>query len=240
MNIANELDSEFFDRALEETMDLLAGMAFTCRAGGYRQGAYSAVSVLATRAKDAQAYRIQVICHDPGHIGIDWDGVPLILIDRKSGDERISFLDGRGRAEFTVAIPADDELAFSPVPSTRLARVHIPQHMVSGDFAGVPEPGRHWNVTSVCPDGSLSAVAEVVGHGQFRISVQAHKEDIRNGLVQVILRSKVDPSDIWLAKRIPLDLNNGYSGHWSGQIGAGELKDRTTEAILLVFPYKRK
>jgi len=235
----NESGPNVLERALTEAMSLLGGAEFNTHFGDYRQGDLSAVSVMVSPASGNGPTWIHVICHDPGHMGIDWDGIPLVLIDRKTGDERISFLDARGRAKFNVEIPSENELGFMAVSVRSLARVEVPSGIVSGDWAPLNHPAG-WNVSGNSPDGSLTAVAEVVGQGFFRIAVRALTEEMRNREVQVILRSKVDPSDVWLSKRIKLDLNDGERGSWSGRVGEEELAGRTSEAMLLVFPCKRK
>jgi hypothetical protein len=237
----NDLSTSIFERALNEAIDLLAAARFNTRAGWYQQGELSAVTVMVSPAKEEGATRVQVFCHDPGHMGIDWDGILLLLIDPKTGDQRPGFLDARGRVEFTVRIPSENELGLLAVPVKSLARVEVPAEMLRGPgFA--PAQGRPpiSNVSGRSPDGAISAVAEVVGQGRFTIRVQAHTPEMLYAEVQVILRSKVDPSDVWLSKTIQLDLNNGERGTWSGQLGRGNLQHRPSDAMLLVFPCKRK
>ena len=81
-NMTDSTHSELADRALEEAMALLADVRFSTVRGAYRQGELSAVSVMLEEDSEAGVHHIRVMCHDPGHLGIDWDGLPLYLIER--------------------------------------------------------------------------------------------------------------------------------------------------------------
>ncbi len=76
----------------------------------------------------------------------------------------------------------------------------------------------HWNAIGQYSGRGVSAVAEVIGEGRIRISVRALVQELRNATVLVVLRSLADPADLWVTRRIKLDLNDGYQGHWSGTL----------------------
>jgi len=145
-----ELELDLADRALEEAMALLADVHFSTSRGAYRQGELSAVSVMLDEDSEAGVHHIRVMCHDPGHLGIDWDGLPLTLIERPSGKNWPGFLDLRGRAEFRVAVSDESDLGFGKLnPNgihgrlTRAARQKPGELHRPGDFRirnGVPLP----------------------------------------------------------------------------------------------------
>lgn len=232
----NDLGTSIFERALNETMDLLAAARFNTRFGSYQQGELSAVTVMVSPASEGDATRVQVICHDPGHLGIDWDGIPLFLIDHTTGDERPGFLDARGRAGFNVRISSENDLGLLAVPVRHLAKVEVPKEMIKAQFAQHAPQGK---VSAFSPDGAVSADAEVVGEGLLRITIKALIPEMRNAEVRVILRSKADPSEVWLSRKIKLNRNDGERGSWSRKIGEEELRNRRSAATLLVFPVKR-
>ena len=92
----------------------------------------------------------------------------------------------------------------------------------------------HWNLSGLSSDRTISAVAEVVGHGRIRISAQAFVEERRNATAHVVLRCAVDPSDVWIAKDITLDLNDGYLGMWSGAVQNNSAMHHLADAELVV------
>ncbi|HYW81931.1 MAG TPA: hypothetical protein VFB30_01665, partial [Spirochaetia bacterium] len=127
-----ELGLDLADRALEEAMALLANVRFSASRGAYRQGELTAVSVMLEEDSEAGVHHIRVMCHDPGHLGIDWDGLPLTLIERPSGKDWLGFLDARGRAEFVVAVSAESDLGFGELNPNGLAKVEVPSSLVTG------------------------------------------------------------------------------------------------------------
>lgn len=96
-----------------------------------------------------------------------------------------------------------------------------------------------WNVESLSRDGTLSAVAEVIGQGRIRVSVRAFAPELQNSSVSIVLRSKSNPSDVWLSKKITLDLNHGLIGLWTGPIGIADSNIRGTDAAIVVKPVER-
>jgi hypothetical protein len=227
--------SNLAERALDEAMALLAEVQFDSARGAYRQGELTAVSVMVDPESDPNACHIRVMCHDPGHLGINWGGLPLILIDRKTGEGPIKFLDRVGRARFTVTAAREAMFGFAFIDHGSIYSETVPAAVFAGHFAtGVPR----WKVQGQSRDRTLSAVAELLGLGQLRITVEAYSPEMRNSTVQVILRSAGDPSDVWLRKKLELDTDEGRRGSWSGRIGVGELRNRATDATLVVFACK--
>jgi hypothetical protein len=239
-----ELELDLADRALEEAMALLANVRFSVSRGAYRQGELTAVSVMLEEDSEAGVHHIRVMCHDPGHLGIDWDGLPLTLIERPSGKNWLGFLDARGRAEFVVAVSAESDLGFGELNPNGLAKVEVPSSLVTGHAEIVGAP-RIWQVSGLSRDGSLSALAERKGvQGNIWITVRADVDKfpaLRNGEVQVVLRSNWSRS-VWLQARIGLNLRGGSEGHWEGRVKVphSEFENRPADATLLVFAAQRE
>jgi len=239
-----KLELGLADRALQEAMALLADVHFSTSRGAYRQGELSAVSVMLEEDSEAGVHHIRVMCHDPGHLGIDWDGLPLTLIERPSGKDWLGFLDARGRAEFVVAVSVESDLGFGELNPNGLAKVEVPSSLVTGRAEKVGAP-RIWQVSGLSRDGSLSALAERRGaQGNIWITVRANVDKfpaLRNGEVQVVLRSNWSRA-VWLQAKVGLNLREGSEGHWEGRVKVphSEFENHPADATLLVFAAQRE
>jgi len=231
--------SALASRALDEAMELLAEVEFDAVRGAYRQGELTAVSVMVDSQSDPEVCHIRVMCHDPGHLGIGWDGLALFLVDRETDEERIGFLDHRGRAEFVAAMHGSRGFGFSGVKVAGLTNVLVPAGMLGDGHlepSGVPPP--EWRVEGSSPDGALYAQVEALGHMQLEITVRADINRfpaLRFAKVHVVLRSRSNPSEIWLHSTITLEGEDGAAGSRRDRIKIPGLGGRAAEGMLLVF-----
>src|SRR6266540_3323198 len=99
MSSANNPEvASFLESALQEGLALLASASFNIRRGYYSQGSLTAVSVtVRPHAVEVDTVSIQIICYAAGHLNVYWDGVPIILLEHNTGDERLAFLNAQGR-----------------------------------------------------------------------------------------------------------------------------------------------
>lgn len=225
------------NRALDEAMALLAELEFDAVRGAYRQGELTAVSVMVEPAEETGTCHVRVMCHDPGHLGIDWDGIGLILVERPLGEWFFGSFDGRGRVEFRIPAPAGSAFGFERLNSP--VEVEVPRTMFRGDFKPADAQPAPKQVKGKSPDGSLSASARVAGPQQiFKITVEADLAKfpaLRNAEVRVVLRSKLNPSEIWLKAKIKLEFEDGSKGYWSGRVNLPSTGNLPADAMLLVF-----
>jgi hypothetical protein len=126
-----------------------------------------------------------------------------------------------------------------PINPNSVRRPNPGTSIATGLAAGAPVRGLHCNFASLSPDKTLSAVAEVIGHGRIRITVQAFAPEARNSTSAIVVRSKTNPATVWLCKQITLNLNDGWVGDWSGPIGNAGSDFRPADAALAIMAIKR-
>ena len=232
------------DRALEEAMALLSEVRFDTVRGSYRQGDLTAVSVMVDSESSPGICHIRLMCHDPGHLGIEWDGIPIVLRELQAGEvgtskEHVWFLDSRGRTEFRLETHDDSTFEFSEVGLLGLTSVPVPASMLGdGQMAPADAPPPEWNIEGTSPDGALRAQVEALGRGRLEITVHANVTQfptLRYAKVHVVLRPRSNLSEIWLQTTISLEGEDGAAGSCREEVEIPGLEGRAADAVLVVF-----
>jgi hypothetical protein len=227
--ISNNVDeqlSELLETARLECMNLLDSARFSTWRDCHLNGSLAGISIL-VRPDRAQpdTCRIDVICQSAGQLRIDWERVPLELVDSET--DRVlarGVLDSGGRSRFTV--PSDTQerrLRFrNPVVTLEVPALAFA-------MCGGPPPDLERSKQS----GQLSIVyaieGEVPGQRTLKITVRSLEPSLRGGKVRVEIRSKRSPK-IGHSKDIDLVYEEGEVGEWEireeilGITDAGDLK----------------
>jgi hypothetical protein len=210
----DEQSFELLERARLECLNLLDSARFSTWKGLHLNGALTAISILPRPDReDPDTCRIELICHGAGHIRVEWERVPLELVDTES--ERVLYrgvLDARGRSMFKVP---------SGGPQERYLRFRHPEPPdVEFEFraellalaGGGPD-----ELPPLKESDRLSVELILVPERTLRIIVKALDASLQNGAVVVDIRSR-QTSAIAYSATIPLEFDEGMRGKWDIQV----------------------
>ena len=95
MNSLDDAANAFLEAAVEEALDLLNTASFSLQQP-YHAPRFCHECLGFRRipmAREPGTLRVQVLCFAAGHLAVGWDGVPLVLIETSSDDERLEWLE---------------------------------------------------------------------------------------------------------------------------------------------------
>lgn len=223
MNSVNDAANEFLEAAVEEALDLLNDAIFDQRRSYHAEGSVTGVSVVVNpSAAEVGTVRVQVFCYTAGHLATNWDGLPLVLIDKSSGDERLAFLDARGRAEFILRLVPDTTEFKLEALGPALIMESVSELSVAHFGANPREP---LILHAASRDGRLEAKAEEKGE-VLDITVTSLNPVLYNSSVHIVLRS---PTNAALPVRRTVHLDGAKGG------ASIRIVDIPADAVLAIF-----
>ena len=224
----NEQILEAQESARLECLDLLDSARFSTWRDSHLRGSVAGVSIL-VRPDSAKpdTCRIDVICQSAGQLRVDWERIPLELVDTETNQVIArSVFDSGGRSRFTLpygtrerSLRFRDPIVTLDVPALAFA------------FHGQPEGTPHFESSKQSEQLSIDYAIEgaIPGQRTLKIVVEALDHSLRGGTVRVEIRSPRGRQ----SQDVELVSKDGLRGEWEIReelLGSGAPGDLKIEA----------